>query len=352
MKADAYGHGAIECVKVAEASGVSYVGVATLEEAQELRLNGGTSVDILVLGPMLPNQFAKALGLGITLALTDMALAQELSAAAQREGRTARVHVKVDTGMSRVGFPWPTAARDIATLGCMRGLDLEGIFTHFATSEAPDKAYVRTQYERFWEVLERLEAAGVGFRYRHCSNSGAILDLADMALDLVRPGIILYGLRPSDEAVSCADLKPVMRLVSRVTRVMKWPAGTPVSYGSTYVTGSDETLATIPIGYADGYSRLLSGRADVLVHGERCRIVGRVCMDQCIVRLPLGVAGDVGVGDEAVLVGTQERQSVPMEELASHMGTINYEIACMIDKRVPRVFLHGGELRGIRALGF
>jgi alanine racemase len=222
-------------VSVAQGKGIDHFAVATLEEAQELR-SGGVASEILILGPLLPNLYSKAIGLETTFAMTDADFIRGLAEVAQRDGKKARVHVKVDTGMSRVGFPWDSAIREILEVANLPGLEVEGIFSHFSTADSKDKTYTHLQYRRFMDVIEGLEKQGLSFKVRHCSNSGTVLDLPEMALDMVRPGIILYGLYPSGEVSRPVELKPVMRWTTRITRVRDWPSGTPVSYGCTYIT--------------------------------------------------------------------------------------------------------------------
>lgn len=351
IKADGYGHGALELAKAALNLGINYFAVATLEEAKALRL-GGIDSDILILGPLFVNQYKPAIEDGITFILGESGSLPAVSAAAAEAGRKAKVHVKIDTGMSRVGLNYLNAADELKSYVDLPSVDFEGIMTHFATSDEKDKGYTYTQYERFIKVIDDLTYMGFNFRIRHCSNSGAILDLPEMAMDMVRPGIIIYGLYPSSEVTKNIELRPVMKIITRITHLKLVDAGTPVSYGCTYTTRDTELVATIPIGYADGYSRILSGSAEVIVNGVKCRVVGRICMDQCMVSMPPSMAGSVKIGDEVVIVGEQLGSAVSLDDLAEKMGTINYEVACMISKRVPRVYCRNGRVESIRMLGW
>ncbi|MGB9803023.1 alanine racemase, partial [Desulfofundulus sp.] len=215
---------------------------------------------------------------------------------------------------------------------------IEGVYTHMACADERDKTYTRWQFDRFKEAVAGIETRGLTIPVKHVANSATVLDLPEMHLDMVRPGIILYGLWPSPEVQRVIDLKPAMQLKARVAYVKKVPAGTSISYGRKFTTNVPSVIATLPLGYADGWSRLLSNKAEILIHGQRVPVVGRVCMDQCMVdvtRIP-----GVQPGDEAVLFGVQGEQFLPVEEVASHMGTINYEMVCLISKRVPRVYLN------------
>jgi alanine racemase len=335
VKANAFSHGAEQVSRVALRCGARWLAVALLQEALELRQKGITA-PILVLGFTPDADAAEVVANDISQTVFTWEGGLALAAAACRLGRKARVHVKIDTGMGRLGFP---ATRETVEIICrlarLRGLELEGIYTHFASADEPDKSYTEEQFRKLQQVLSQLAAQGVYIRWRHCANSAATLDLPHTHLDLVRPGIILYGLYPS-EAVrhDLVRLRPVLSLKARVAHVKEVPRGTAISYGCTYVTSGATRIATLPLGYADGYSRLLSNKAEVLIRGRRAPVAGRVCMDQMMV--DVGRIPGVAPGEEAVLIGRQGDQEVTVEELAGLMGTINYEVITRIGARVPR----------------
>ncbi len=339
VKANAYGHGLEAVSRVALANGACALGVALLQEAVELREKGFRE-PIVVLGytPECDAEEAVAYGISQTVFTLEAGLA--LAAAARRLGKRARLHVKIDTGMSRLGFlPNNAALEQITSLASLPELELEGIYTHFATADERDKSFAEEQFARFCRFLEALAARGVRPRWRHCANSAAILDLPHTYLDLVRPGIALYGLYPSPDVGRRVELRPVMSLKARVAHVKEVPPGTGVSYGRTYVTKTWTRIATIPIGYADGYSRLLSNKAAVLIKGRRAPVIGRVCMDQLLADVT-HIPGVVP-GEEVVLLGRQGEEEVTADELAGYLGTINYEVVCMVSERVPRVYRGG-----------
>lgn len=338
VKANAYGHGLVEVARHAIASGAAWLGVARAGEGRELR-EAGIEAPILVLGYTPPEQYPDVLAYDLAQAVFDFELAHALSEAAKRAHRTVRVHLKIDTGMGRLGFAANdtglAAASDVARLP---GLEVEGIFTHFATADEADKTYAREQLARFHAALDTLRRAGLEAPVIHAANSAAIIDLPESHFNLVRPGIMMYGLYPSGRLQNhLVDLRPAMTLKARVALVKKVPGGFPVSYGRTHVTPRPTTLVTIPVGYADGYFRVLSNRAAVLIHGTRCRVVGTVCMDQMMV--DVGHVADVAVGDEVVLFGRQGDAILPADEIAAIAGTINYEVVCAVSARVPRIYL-------------
>jgi Alr-MurF fusion protein len=335
IKAEAYGHGMAGVARAAERAGASMLGFASLSEA--LALNEARSLPRLVVG-WTPSWLAEpAIRNGVTCTLCDLETAGEFARAAQATGKPARVHVKVDTGMHRLGFMPDEAAEAIARIGSLDGLVLEGVFTHFATADEANPAYTNSQFEKFKRVLAEVEARGLPIPIRHCANSPALLRFPEMHLDMVRPGIILHGLDPSDDVLCPGDFKPVMTLKTMVAAVKTLPPGSRVSYGGTYVTQGHERIAVIPIGYADGFRRKPHNWGEVLVRGRRAPIVGRVCMDQCmlnVTHLP-----DVQMGDEVVLIGAQGDDRIRAEDVAVKLGTNNYETTSMVMARVPRVYL-------------
>ncbi|MDI3281159.1 MAG: alanine racemase, partial [Bacillota bacterium] len=271
---------------------------------------------------------------------SDLEVARALSRAAAERGRKLRVHVKVDTGMGRLGLRPPDVVPFLHALRDLGGLKVEGVFTHLATADEADKSYARQQYEAFLWTKEQIRAAGLDVPFYHCANSAALLDLPEMAEGMVRPGIALYGCYPSPQVQRRVELKPAMQLKARVAAVKRLPAGSSVSYGRTYTLTREAEVALLPLGYADGFSRLLSNRAQVLVGGRRVPQIGRVCMDQCMVELPPGM--EVRPGQEAVLFGRQGEETISVEEVAERLGTISYEVVCLVSARVPRVYLRGG----------
>lgn len=339
VKAEAYGHGAVATARAALEAGATRLGVAMPEEGILLR-EAGIDCPILVFTPLLPDQAEAFLEYGLTPTIAGEGGARALSAATGRHGRKARVHIKVDTGMGRVGVPpaeAPGLARKVAALP---NLEVEGVYSHFATADEADLSFAYHQLDLFKEVLKNLEEAGVKIPLRHIANSGAIINLPESYFDLVRPGIIIYGLYPSEETPrDRLPLKPALSLKARVIQVKRVPPGTGISYGQIYHTQKATNIVTLPLGYADGWSRLLSGKARVLLKGKSFPLVGRVCMDQCMADV-----GDLEVepGEEAVLIGRQGEEEISADEVAGLLGTINYEVVCMLSDRVPRVWLHAG----------
>ena len=348
VKADGYGHGAAAAAKALREAGAAWFGVSNLEEAVQLR-RAGIDGDILILSFTPPEEAGRLAEFAVTQTVLSRPYAEELDAAAQAAGVRVRVHLKVDTGMSRVGFLYhregdEAVLDDMAAACRLPHLTAEGIFTHFASAdEEEDGGFTRRQFALFMDAVRRLEERGVSFALRHCCNSAATLRYPEMHLDMVRPGIILYGLSPAPWMEGMLPLDPVMELKTTVSMIKDLPAYTPVSYGRIYTTGEARRVATVPIGYADGYPRVLSNRADMLLAGRRVRVVGRVCMDQCM----LDVTGlDVRESMVATVFGRDGEAFLPVEELADHMGTINYEVVCQISKRVPRLFVRDGQVVG------
>ncbi|WP_319951829.1 alanine racemase [Caldinitratiruptor microaerophilus] len=337
VKADGYGHGAVPVAREALAAGAEWLGVATVEEGIQLR-QAGLTAPVLVLGPVLPEQAGQVVDHDLRVAVYDPRLARALDAVARGSGRPARVHVKVETGMGRIGVR-PEDVEPFARLVAgLPGVEVEGVFTHFAAADDPDPAYTREQIARFEDALAALGNAGVRPRLRHAANSAAILAHPRAHYDLVRAGIALYGLAPDAARSWPADLRPAMRLVSRIVHLKTMAPGEHVSYGATWTARGGERVATVPVGYADGYRRLFSNRGAMLVAGQPCPVVGRVCMDQTMIRIPPGVPAEVG--DEVVLMGP----GLTADDWAELLGTINYEVVCLIGRRVPRVYLRGSEV--------
>ena len=338
VKAGAYGHGAVEISKTAIDNGAVMLAVSRVSEGIVLR-EAGIECPVLLLGYVAPGEVALSLQYDLTHTLFNTVQAEILSDIAGRIGCTAKVHVKIETGMGRLGFEACEAViNEVITIAKLDHIKLEGIFTHFATSDEVDKDYTRQQMARFQDVLQELYSRGLEIPIKHAANSAAIIDLPDTHFNMVRAGIAMYGLYPSEDVdKSRVVLHPAMSFKTQVGHIKRVPAGYRVSYGCTYVTQKPTVIATIPVGYADGYSRLLSSRSEVLLHGQRAAVVGRVCMDQCMI--DIGHIDNPAVGDEVVLWGRQGNVKLPIEEIAAKMGTINYELVCMVNVRVPRVYI-------------
>ncbi|NMB98011.1 MAG: alanine racemase [Clostridiaceae bacterium] len=347
VKADAYGHGAIEVTKTLLDNGVSHLAVSMLDEAIQLRLNG-VEVPILILSYTDPVRADEIINYNVTQTVFSHDLAEALSNTAVRMGRKVKIHIKIDTGMTRVGFmPGFNAIKDVVKISKLPGIIIEGLFTHFASADEKDKAYTYTQFERFMSIVAELQRIGINIPIKHVANSAAIINFPEMHMNMVRPGIILYGLYPSDYInKDKISLKPAMSLKANVILVKDVEPNTPVSYGRVFKTQHYSRIATIPIGYADGYSRLLTGKARVLVNGEFAPVVGAICMDQCMIDIT-DLKGEVKTGDEVVLFGKQGDNEIKVEEIASLMGTINYEIVTLVGKRIPRVYLHEGKIQKV-----
>ncbi len=342
IKADGYGHGAEPlALRMEERERVWGYAVATMEEAASLRA-AGAGKPILLLGHLFPEDLDTLFDCDIRPSVCTVESAKELSEAAGKHDRTVPLHIKIDTGMSRVGFPCFDATMSetveaISEIAQMPHLTLEGIFSHFSMADEKDKTYADRQAERFLELTGLLAQQGVNIPVKHLANSAAIIDLPQYDLDLARAGIILYGLWPSEEVNhEQIDLVPILSLTSHIVQIKDLAPGTPVSYGGTYIAGGAERIATIPVGYADGYPRSLSNKGSVLIHGKRAPIVGRICMDMFMVNIA-GIEG-VSCGDPVTLIGRDGDEEITLEELASRSGRFNYEFACDIGKRVPRVY--------------
>ena len=342
VKADAYGHGAVRVAQEAARNGADFFAVALLQEGVKLR-EAGIETPILVLGSMLPEVAEICVRYDISHAVFDEERLYALNAAALKLHTKAKIHIKIDTGMHRIGFaPTEENLDEIDKIFELPNIEVTGIFTHFATADEKDKTYTREQFEKFKFMTDGVEARGHKGLIRHCANSGAILDMPELQMDMVRAGIIIYGLYPSTEVSTDVKLVPAMSVKTQVSYVKYLEAGESVGYGRTYFTDKRTKIATIPIGYADGYSRRLSNKGRVIINGEYCNIVGNVCMDQCMVDVTN--VPDIKVGDEVVIMGKSGDKEVSCEEIANTVGTINYEIVCNVGKRVPRAFVKNGQV--------
>jgi len=333
VKADGYGHGAVPVAQAALRAGASWLGVARLEEAVELR-QAGLDAPILLLGYTPPGRLEEAISAGLSLAAWTDEQVDAANAAAQRLGATARLHLKVDTGMNRIGAQ-PAGAMQLAQrVAGAQGTLLEGLFTHFARADEADKTHAREQIARFRQVLAQLEAAGLRPPLVHAANSAASLTLPEASFDLVRLGIAMYGLHPSPDCPLPGAFRPALSWKAALSHVKNLPPGQGISYNHEYFTRAHERIGTVPVGYADGLRR--SAPNQVLIRGVKAPVVGRVCMDQVMVQLD--EAPEAQPGDEVVLIGEQREQSISAEEVAQRWGTINYEVVCGIGRRAPRLY--------------
>lgn len=344
VKADAYGHGAVTVAREYESLGADWLAVSNLEEAEELR-GAGIRLPILILGYTPPELALRLCHGSFSQTILSLNYAARLSDVAQRGGYTVKGHIAVDTGMSRIGFLYQDPERDKGSVdemvrACqMPGIIPEGIFTHFSVADGGEEGRYCTnrQFRIFTHAISLLKQRGITFRLHHCANSAAVLDYPEFHLDMVRPGIILYGLQPSGEVENRLDLRPAMRLKSTVSLVKQVEKGTTVSYGRCFTADRAMLIGTVPVGYADGYPRALFGKGWVLICGKRAPIVGRICMDQLMV--DLSDIPEAKVGDEVVLFGSEPTA----DEAASLVGTIGYELVCGVSRRVSRVYLRQGK---------
>jgi alanine racemase len=344
VKADAYGHGAVEVAKQAISSGAEYLAVAFLDEALELR-QAGIEAPILALGYTPPEglELARRHRITITAYSEEVLEAMERLSPASQGQPNLQVHVKLDTGMGRIGLHREDEAiRFIERVLALPGVRLEGLFTHYAKADEKDKTYTMEQHRKFTRVVRHFAERGITFRYIHAGNSATAIDTPELAYNMVRLGISMYGLYPSDEVNRRKiELRPVLSLKTGIVHLKSLPPNSGVSYGTIYRTQTDEVIATLPIGYADGFSRILTQKAEALVRGRRVPIVGRICMDQCMANV--SAVPDVRQRDEVVLIGRQGDETITADDVARQLGTINYEVTCMISHRVPRVYVRKGK---------
>ncbi len=338
VKANAYGHGFFETAKTMTENGADILGVATFEEAKQLRLSGFMQ-PILVLGSVHTSLAADMVRYNISATITDEILARTMSKAAIQQNKLAKFHIKLDTGMSRLGFSCnEEGIEKIKKICVLPNICLEGLFSHLSCADERDRAMTDAQFEKFMYVKNILKDCGISFTYEHICNSAGVIEYPEYHLDMVRPGIIIYGLYP-DENINREKLNliPAMTVKARITRIEEIPEGTPVSYGATYKTTKKSKLATVPIGYADGYLRCLSGTAVMTVGGVKVPVVGRICMDQCMI--DVSSVNNISVGDEVIVFGNGGDNSPTVETLAKNAGTVPHEILSLTGNRTPRVFI-------------
>lgn len=347
VKAACYGHGALDVVPTLLENGASRLAVAVLTEGIELR-NNNINAPIMLLGYTPLSLGDDLIKYDLEQTVYDLEYAKELSKIALSLNKKAKIHIAIDTGMGRIGFlPNEKAVKNVSEICSLKGLETLGIFTHFSTSDEEDKTYTLEQFKKFQDFNEKLSNLGIEIPLKHVSNSGAIMDMPETYLDAVRAGIILYGYYPSNEVnKNNLSLKPALTLKACITRVQEMDTDMYISYGKTFKTKRKSLIATLPIGYADGYSRLLSKNGKVIINGKFAPIVGRICMDQCMIDVT--DIGDVKIGDEVILLGEEGNLKFNADNLAEIIGTINYEILCMLKYRIPRVYIKNGEIFNVR----
>ncbi|EKQ50738.1 MULTISPECIES: alanine racemase [unclassified Clostridium] len=348
VKADCYGHGCLDVVPTLLENGATHLAVAVLTEGIELR-TASINAPIMILG-FTPIDLAEELiKYDLEQTVYDLDYAKELSKIALCLNKKAKIHIALDTGMGRIGFlPNEKSLKEVSEICSLEGLDVLGIFTHFSTSDEEDKEYTYEQFKKFTDFIEKLSELNIEIPLKHVSNSGAIMDMPETYLDAVRAGIILYGYYPSNEVKKeNLSLKPALTLKAMITRVQEMDEGMYVSYGRTFKTERKSLIATLPIGYADGYSRLLAKGAKVIINGQFAPVVGRICMDQCMIDVT-DINGDIKVGDEVIILGEQVNLKFNADDFAEIMGTINYEILCMLKYRIPRVYTKNGKIVTVR----
>ena len=343
VKADAYGHGFLETTKTLLDNGADRLAVAVLQEGKQLR-KSGVDVPILILGASAPEDAEDLIEFGITPTVFDYEIAKALSDTAKKRGTVTKVHIKLDTGMTRIGFVIndednTEIINTIIKISKLPYIEIEGIFSHFSTSDEYDSAYTLMQFDRFMGVVNALEEKGLKIPIRHICNSAGIMMYPQMHLDMVRPGVILYGMYPSNEVdKSRLNLIPAMTIKSTLTLVKEVEAGRGVSYGKEYITDKTTKIATVPIGYADGYLRKIAKKGKMLVNGTEVPIIGRICMDQCMIDVTN--VHNIDKGDEVIVFG---KDKITIDDLAEWLETINYEIACIVGKRIPRIYTKNGK---------
>ena len=343
VKADAYGHGAIEIVrKLLETKkngqiSIAMLGVALIEEGIQLRQAGFNNIPILILGSIYPfDNFNQVVQYNLTPTICSFEAAQFLSMIALSSNKKVKIHIEIDTGMGRIGISYSSAFSLIEKIKRLDALEIEGIYTHFPAVDT-DPDFTEKQIDNFNNLLKKLDAAKINIPLKHTANSAAILKYKISHFNLVRPGLLIYGLIPFSTALRYIEVKPVLKLKTKIVYLKKVSSRTSISYGRKFITTRESKIATIPIGYGDGYNRLLSNNGEVLIQGKKAPIIGRICMDMCMVDVT--DIPDVEIGNEVVLIGQQGKENILAEEIAAKLGTISYEVVCMINKRVPRIYI-------------
>jgi alanine racemase len=338
VKANAYGHGVLDISRLLTDFGIDYLGVGFLEEGIYLREHGLT-VPILVLGGVLDNQIRSFLDNNLDITVSSLEIAERIEHEVIRDKNLkARIHLKIDTGMERIGVHSENAFPFVERVCRMKHLDVVGIYSHFASADERDKAYTHYQFDRFQSLLKKINAMGIEIPLKHIANSGALIDMPETYLTMVRPGIMLYGIYPSLETTERIPIEPVLSLKSKIVFIKEVPANTSISYGRKYFTSKRTKIATIPVGYGDGYSRRFTNNSEVLIAGKRYPVVGVVCMDQMMI--DIGYDASIHVGDDVILIGESAGEKISAWELAERAGTNPYELLTGIATRVPRVFIH------------
>ncbi len=343
IKADAYGHGVAEVARVLTEEGAYGFGVATADEAIELR-RYGIKLPILILGVIFKEDYHSIIKEDISFAIANEQSAKEASMAAKELNKNALVHIKLDTGMGRIGFGCNDESIDaIERISKMDNIYLEGIFSHMSKADETDKTYANGQFEKFKNMCDLLEKRNITFPIRHLANSASIATLDHTHFDMVRMGIVTYGLNPSDEVnENHITLKPAMTLKSRITHIKTITEDSYISYGGHYKARKGQKIATVAIGYADGFSRVLSGKAKVLVSGKKVPVVGNICMDQCMIDVT-GI-DNINLGDEVIIFGSDGNNTISVDSVALLLGTINYEVVCSVARRVPRAYIQDNKI--------
>jgi len=347
VKADAYGHGAVDVAPVLLENGANMLAVAVQSEAVELR-RSGIECPIIILGFTPPNLIDNLLKYNIEQTVYSYKFAKELSKMALNENKMAKIHIALDTGMGRIGYlPNDESIEEVYNISKLPNIEIVGMFCHFSTADEKDKTYTYEQVRRYDDFYEKLKAKKVYIRMRHIANSAAIIDLPETHYEAVRPGIIIYGYYPSDEVnKEKIELLPVMTLKTNVVHIKTLSPGEYVSYGRKYKTERETIIATLPIGYADGYTRLLFEKGKVILKGKFAPVIGKICMDQCMIDVT-SIHG-VKIGDEVILIGEDGENKFTADIIGELIGTISYEVVCMIGKRVPRVYIKNDEVVKIR----
>lgn len=333
VKANAYGNGMVEVARVALGGESSYLGVGNVEEGIFLRENGITAPILVFAVPFL-DQIELFLKYDLEVTLCSMEIASALNGVASGIEKRGVAHIKIDTGMGRIGVQFNDAVEFVRQAVQLELIEVKGLYTHFATADERNKDFARLQLDRFRDVISAVNGLGIHIPLKHCANSGAILDLPNSYFDMVRPGIMIYGYYPSHETSESLELRPALSLKSKVAFVKEVPPGTPISYGRKYYTKSRTKIVSVPVGYADGFSRLLTNDAEALIKGKRYPVVGTVCMDQ--VMIDVGLDSDVSVGEDVVFIGHSGNERITAWDIADKLGTIPYEVCCAISSRVPR----------------